>query len=143
MMIFSDSMDIEYLKIAITIAIAVLGWVIGHYINSRRDVRVKRQETTTKYLIEAYRILTHDINRRELTTERKIKLENLIADVQLFGSAEQIKIAKELVDDIVQKKDFSLDPLLNSLRDELREQLKLEKIEGNVRWIRYDAPKTS
>ena len=134
-------MDLEYLKITITVVIAVLGWIIGHYINSQRDVRVKRQETTTKYLIEAYRVLTHDINRRELTVERKIKLENLIADIQLFGSSAQIKTAKDLVEEIVQKKDFSLDLLLNNLRDDLREQLKLEKIEGNVRWIRYDPPK--
>ena len=134
-------MDLEYLKITITVVIAVLGWIIGHYVNSQRDVRVKRQETTTKYLIEAYRVLTHDINRRELTVERKIKLENLIADIQLFGSSAQIKTAKDLVEEIVQKKDFSLDLLLNNLRDDLREQLKLEKIEGNVRWIRYDPPK--
>src|SRR5258706_12932537 len=113
-------MDLEYLKITITVVIAVLGWIIGHYINSQRDVRVKRQETTTKYLIEAYRVLTHDINRRELTVERKIKLENLIADIQLFGSSAQIKTAKDLVEEIVQKKDFSLDLLLNNLRDDLR-----------------------
>jgi hypothetical protein len=134
-------MNIEYLKIVITIVVAVFGWVIGHYINSRRDVRVKRQETSTKYLIEAYRTLTHEVNRRELTDERKTKLENLIADIQLFGSVSQIKLAKDLVEEIVKGKDYSLDPLLNSLRDDLREQLKLEEVEGNVKWIRYNAPK--
>lgn len=133
-------MDIEYVKIAITVAVAVLGWIIGHYINSRRDVRLKRQETTTKYLIEAYRTLSHDINSRVLTDERKTKLENLIADVQLFGSVEQINLANDLVNALVRGEKYNLDPLLNSLRGDLREQLKLEKVEDNIRSVRYYSP---
>lgn len=129
----------EYFKVITTIAIAVTGWVVGHIINSMRDVRLKKRETSTKYLIDAYRVLSHEINNRDLTEERKVQLENLIADIQLFGSIDQINLAKRLAEEIVENTSFSLDPLINSLRDSLRDQLGLGKVTGNVRWLRFRA----
>lgn len=137
-------MELEYIKTGNTIALAVVGWIVGHHINSLRDVRLKKRETTTQYLIDTYRTLTHEINQRELTDDRRNKLENLIADIQLFGSAEQINLVKNITDEIVCGRDeFNLDLLLNSLRNDLRKQLKLAKVDGNVRWLRFNISRDS
>ena len=134
-------MELDYLKIVITIALAVVGWLIGHYFTTRRDIENKRRDLVIRHLIEAYRILTNEISQRDQTGERDLKLEILLSDIQLFGTPEQVELAKQLADDIVAGGLFELDDLTNSLRDELRKQLKLASINGNVKWLRINASK--
>lgn len=129
--------NIEYWKIVVTVATAVVGWVVGHYFNSLRDRQLKRREIITDHLINAYRILANEVTLREASIERDKQLETLIAELQLFGTLKQIKLAKQLADDIVNKETFYIDDLLVDLRDDLRNQLSLEKVEGRVKWLRF------
>lgn len=131
-------MDIEYLKVSITIALAVFGWVIGNYFTSKRVLAIKRREIVTEHLINSYRILTNEIAHREQTLESTEKLENLLSDIQLFGSLEQVNLAKKLACEVAANKQFELDPLINKLRDNLRDELNLKKINGNVKWLRFN-----
>lgn len=131
-------MIFDYIKIVVTVSIAVAGWSIAHYFTVKRDVSSKRRELVTQHLIEAYQILTNDISHRELTKEREEKLENMLTQIQLFGSIEQIRLAKELIDGLANKKSFELDPLINNLRDDLRKQLNLLPVSGNARWLRFN-----
>jgi hypothetical protein len=101
-------MDIDYLKILITVILAVIGWIIGHYFTNKQAVGFKRRELVTKYLIDAYEVLTTEITHRELTIDRKRKLENIISQIQLFGSTYQINLAKELADTIANGDVFEL-----------------------------------
>jgi hypothetical protein len=48
-------MDIDLLKVTITIILAVLGWLIGHRLTSNRSRSIKRREFVTEYLVSAYR----------------------------------------------------------------------------------------
>jgi hypothetical protein len=135
--------DLEDLKIFITIIVAVLGWIIAHRLNSVRDRSLKRRELITTHLINAYRILANDITRREASYERDLKLETVISELQLFGSEKQIHLTKKLTDDITKGGDFYVDDLLNDLRQELRKELNLTPIEGNVRWLRFNKSKNT
>lgn len=128
----------EYLKILITVLTAGIGWLVVHYFNTKRDRHLKRKEITTAHLINAYRVLTHDITRRNLTFERKQKLESVISDIQLFGSPHQVELMKKLTDDMIANDEFLMDDLINNLRDDLRTQLGLTQINGNVKWFRFD-----
>lgn len=128
----------DYFKIFITVFTAALGWYVVYYLNTIRDQSLKRKDITINHLINAYRILTHEITHRNLTIDQKTKLESIVSDIQLFGSEKQIKLVKELVDDIVTKDEFTLDRLINDLRTDLRKQLGLTNIPGNVRWLRID-----
>lgn len=130
-------MDFEYLKIAVTISLAVLGWIIAHWFTTRRDRALKRRELSIQYLIEAYRVLANEISHRDQTPDRTLKLENMLSDIQLFGSLKQVQLARTLADELASKRNFELDPLINSLRDDLRKELGLSRVEGNVRWIRF------
>jgi len=127
----------DIIKFIATAFIAVIGWVFGHYFTSKRDKSNKRRDLTIQHLINAYRTLTHDIAHRESSKENNDKLEVIISEIQLFGSPEQAKMARKLAYDIAEKKDYELDPLINSLRADLRKQLNLAAIDGNVTWLRY------
>lgn len=131
-------MDIDYLKIVTTIILAVIGWVIGHYFTDRRAISSKRREIVSEHLINAYRILTNEIAHREQIPERVKSLENILSDIQLFGSLEQVNLAKALADEVAAKKVFELDPLINSLRNDLRTELNLNAVAGNVKWLRFN-----
>jgi hypothetical protein len=130
--------NIEIWKIFVTVAIAVLGWIVANYFNSRRDRATKRRELITDHLINTHKILTIDITQREPSTDRDYKLESVIAELQLFGSEEQIELTKKLTDDINHKQEFLMDELINNLRNALRKELGLSSIRGNVRWLRFE-----
>lgn len=91
----------DTIKNAITVAIAVVGWIVANHFTTKRDKSLKRQEIKLKYLIDAYKFLADDIEQRELNTETARKLETIIADIQLFGSLKQVELTKKLADDLV------------------------------------------
>ncbi|MGE0052178.1 MAG: hypothetical protein AB7S49_11710 [Arcobacter sp.] len=129
----------EYLKIGITIILAILGWIIAHYFTSKRDVSNKKREIILNYLIEAYLILTNDLTERgEIDLKKAEKIEKIMSQVQLLGSKEQVNLVKKLAVSIGKNEINEYDSLINSLRDDLRMELELEKIEGNVQWARFN-----
>ena len=126
----------EIIKIIIAIILAVVGLIIGHHFTSKRDKLNKKRELILNELMIAYRILANEISTRNLTKETKEKLEHVLTDIQLFGTLPQIELAIKLSDEIANKPTFDLDPLINNLRDSLRVELDLPKINKNVNWLR-------
>ena len=127
----------DYLKIFVTVALAVIGWLTAHIFTERRTLAAKRRDISLEHLIDAYRILTNEISHRTLDLERNRKLENLLSDIQLFGSKEQVDLARALAKEVAAGQSFELDPLINNLRDDLQNQLRLDPVVGNVKWLRF------
>ena len=123
------------MKFSIGTTVVALGWIAAHYFTNRRDRIAKRRDISLEHLINAYRILTNEISHREDMDERK--LEAVITDIQLFGSQKQIDVAKILAEEAAQKEHFELDALINCLRNDLRNELGLPKVGGNVKWLRF------
>ena len=48
---------------SITVTLAVVGWVVGHRFTSARDLKNKRLELRTKYLLDTYLHLDRAVNR--------------------------------------------------------------------------------
>jgi hypothetical protein len=114
------------LPLLVTTGVAILGWLVGHALNARRDRQNKRREIRVQYLIEAYRRLEAGTYRGPIHgTEFGKEFESAIADIQLFGTEDQARMAKELAEDIAIQKNASAGPLLMSLRDALRRELNL------------------
>ena len=130
-------MQLEYAKIFITAAVAVLGWIAGHYFTSEKSRNDKKRDLSLEYLTRAYQFLTTEIVQRDISNEGWVKLEGIIAEIQLFGSVEQVRLAKELADSVSRGGEFEMDALINSLRKDLRNQLGLKAVSGNVKWLRY------
>lgn len=126
----------ELVKIIVTVVIAVLGWIIGHYFTTMRDRKNKKREISLQHLISAYRILTDDVGNRPNSEGMYLKLEQVLTDIQLFGSKEQIELVKQSIRQFQQNRTLELDPIINSLRYDLRKQLGLSEIDGNVTWLR-------
>lgn len=129
---------LDILKIAIGVLIAAVGWIVGYKLASRRSREQKTRDLTTEHLISAYRILTNEISHRKESTERSEKLENILSDIQLFGSSDQVEMAKRLAEEVAAGGEFQLDPLINSLRNHLRSELRLVPVRGNVKWLRFN-----
>lgn len=132
------NIDLDYIRVLVTVVLAVSGWMIGHYFNSKRNRDEKRRDIAIEHLINAYRIVTNEISHREVTPEKSIKFENLLSDIQLFGTSDQVILARNLADEVARGDEFHLDPLTNCLRDDLRSELRLSKINGNVKWLRLN-----
>jgi hypothetical protein len=128
--------DLELIKIALTFLV-VLGWVVTDHLTKRRDLESQKRKIRTDYLVNVFRFLATSISNRDPLKEDWRKFEDIIADIQLFGTPEQIRLLKAVTNQIAEKKEFDLDPILNDLRDHLRRDLDLESVEGNIRWIRY------
>ena len=128
----------EFIKLVVTSIIVIIGWITVHYFTSKRDAKNKKREISLNHLISSYDVLTNEISQRLPSKERNDKMERLISQIQLFGTVEQVKLALSLKNEIiVTNGNGDLDPLIKSLRNSLRKELKLDQISENVEWIRY------
>lgn len=98
--------------------------ILGHLLTKRRDFRNKKREIRINYLIEAYRKIERGAMPKSILFD-KGEFESAIADIQLIGNAEQVKVAFEFAKEASQGKGDRLQELLENLRNELREELKI------------------
>lgn len=119
----------------VTATVAIVGWYAAHRLASSRDRLNKRRDLRVQYLIEAYRQLEFVSNRR-ITPDTAPDFEKAIADIQLFGTPPQVALAHEFATNFARKGTHSLDPLLNHLRNSLREELNLETVPSGITFLR-------
>jgi len=131
-------MKIELLlPLLLTTSVAILGWYIAHWFNVARDRANKKRDLQIQYLIEAYRRLERAANRPK-SFDNNAELESAVADIQLFGTAGQVKLAEKFSFDIAHNSHSSTDELLINLRAELRKELGLEEIGPEIVYLRLD-----
>jgi hypothetical protein len=93
---------------AIALLLGPLGWYIAYRTTVRRDQLAKKRDLRIQYLIDAYRRLESAANRTNAQTQ---ELESAVADIQLFGSAEQITLVrKSLRADLRKELDLGISP---------------------------------
>lgn len=100
---------------------------IAHSLSKKRDLINKKKEMRIKYLITAWQLLERASNRQD--NSLIYDLEKAIADIQLFGSLEQIRLSKELVSSFMKTRTADTSELLNELRNDLRKELDLDAVE--------------
>jgi len=128
------------IPLLITTVTAVAGWLVAHRMAAKRDQLNKRRDLRVQYLIDAYRKLESVSNRDENTAGWAEKLESAIADIQLFGSARQVALAQEFASNMAADRAASTDVLLAELRKDLREELVLEDVRGDLKFLRIKVP---
>jgi hypothetical protein len=116
--------------------------IIVHRLTIYRDLKNKRDELRIKYLIDAYRKL-ESVSNRDQPSSKEFQstvheFETAIADIQLFGTERQIKLCQSIASEFAEKRSVLLDDLLEDLRIDLRELLKLERLSSSklihLRW---------
>jgi len=93
----------------------------------------------TEFLVEALKLLANSANRPFAPGAKHLKdIESAIAAIQLFGSKNQVQLVEDFASEFSQTNSASLDPLLNSLRQDLRKELGYEQINSNLKWVRFE-----
>ncbi|MCZ6490613.1 MAG: hypothetical protein O7A06_08790, partial [Acidobacteria bacterium] len=100
-----------------------------------RDRANKRRDLIVKYLVEAYRRL-ESCSNRESGDYNLTPLESTIADIQLFGSSKQCRLAQEFASTFTAEGCASLDDLLAALRQDLRAELSLDPTPDDLKYLR-------
>ena len=112
----------------IPVLVAILGWLVGHELNLRRDTIIKRRELRVKYLLEAFRNLEASVGHTDgvLSESRKV-FNSAVSDIQLLGTKEQIDALVNFLEGFKKNTNGSVDTVFNLLRDEIRKELDLER----------------
>ncbi|MGV0886002.1 hypothetical protein V6760_03905 [Acinetobacter venetianus] len=127
----------SFFKILIPSILAIILAFLSHQLAISRSLKEKRNNHKIEYLLKAYEnllIFSQNPDRKESF----LALRSASMTIQIYGTPWQVEQVRELITISTssnEEEQFSLDPLLNSLRDELRSELKLEKISGNVYWV--------
>lgn len=127
---------------AVTIAVAIAGWMVVHRLTLAREIKSKQRETIVKFLIEAYQKLVslaydskYGKQGKDEYLQRVGELQSVMLNIQLFGSSEQISLAKDILNGIANKSPIDFLPLLNKLRDDLRGELQLPEVKEELLFL--------
>jgi histidyl-tRNA synthetase len=121
----------------LTFLAVIGGWFKVNELSARRDLDNERRKLRVSYLVEMFEKLDK-IGREGETKADWDSLDEAIAKIQIIGSKEQIdllmKFAKALTENNADNSSF--EQLVHSMRDTLRKELDIEKVEGPVYHIK-------
>lgn len=129
------------------IIVVILGFVITHYFNSKRDRENKIRELRLVYLIETYRKFLdvwflienfEEKNKNDLYD----KVKSISYDVQLFGTKAQIEKWFNVVGEITPQTPVILKDLLKEFRDTVRKELYFDEVKEELSIYRQPKKKT-
>lgn len=119
-----------------TVLVALAGGWLGHSLSARRDLVNERRKLRVTYLLEAYRRLEDALHRNDPERSHP-KWESAIADIQLLGSPEQVRLARTFALGMAVAHTAPLDALINDLRQSLRIELRLPPAGKPVVYLRF------
>lgn len=129
--------DIIAAQITVSALVALVVVALTHIFTTRRELEARRSEQRISYLVTAYRALAKSNNHPRLVDVAD-ELEQAVSDIQLFGTLEQARLARVFGEELAKTQSANLDPLLNELRNSLRDELGLPAISDRVLWLRVD-----
>ncbi|WP_147330452.1 MULTISPECIES: hypothetical protein [unclassified Duganella] len=133
--------DSDFIKLLVTVIVAVVGWIVVHRFNAKRDQTNKRRDLRVQFLLDAYRRLESTAGRATSTEEQMLAFESAIADVQLLGDPEQVKAVVEFCGHYKANNSGGIGKVLDLLRRDLRDELELKgEVDGRV-FFRFERKK--
>ena len=104
----------------VIVALAALVYTV------RRDRAARLAEIRTGFLRDAYLKLSEVTSRRHVTPETSMGMTLALKDIQLLGTPEQIALADAAALSFAENQHVDLDPLLDSLHQDLRALLGMK-----------------
>lgn len=129
------------LTLLIPAIITVLGWYFANNLEAQRDRENKLRDIKIQFDIDAYNDINLALQRswsRDTNVYRQlyIPLDAALLKIQLAGTESQIQAAQDIMDSFSARKIFvDGDPIINSLRDDLRNELNLPPTTTKVRHV--------
>lgn len=125
------------IQVAVSALVALVVVGLTHILTSRRDLANKRREQRIGYLVGAFRALAK-ANHHPRLYEMADELQQAVADIQLFGTPEQVMMARRFAAEMGERQAADIDSLLLALRDSLRSELGAEAIDDGFVWMRIE-----
>ena len=110
-------------NLVIQCILTVIGWIVVYILALRQNTQIKKKEVTIKFLVQ--------------DNSYNTDIETAIADIQLFGTKRQIELAQQFAEEIARNKESSTLELLILLREDLRKELRLEKVPRKFKFLRF------
>ena len=123
--------------------VVVIGWYVAHRFNMARDRANKRHDMIVQYLLEAYRRLEKAANREDKTEKQAVAFESAVADIQLLGSPDQITETVKYLKAHASVGGGTIDNVLSLLRDDLRKELRLSRVNHPLMIFRFVRDRSS
>jgi hypothetical protein len=105
---------------------AVVGGLVVHLATRRRELEKDRRAERIKYLVASFRTIMRDLDR--VDEEGRSRFDAAIEDVTLFGSAQQVRLARRIRHLRHEGGPVDYGALLESLRNDLRRELGLKPV---------------
>lgn len=114
--------------------IAIIGWLISHWLSSKRELKNEKRKIRINFMIESYRKLENGSSRGTAQNSYSDNLQSALADIQLLGSPNQAGIARDIARSLGDGsgKIVTINKLLLALRSELRSELNLPPISDQL-----------
>ena len=133
-------LSIEFHTLFVPATIAIVAAVLSHWFAVSRQLREQRRQERVEYLSDAFKSLMLFSNNPD-EKEASKGLRDAAMLIQFMGTPEQSKMLRGIIEDLKNENTASLDPLLASLRDDLRFELSLSSETGEP--IYWTHPKKS
>lgn len=134
-----DTEEVGSGLIAISVSVAILGWIISARSADENLRRIKRIE----YLSQAYEGIALYLRRDPLSPEYNTYLDGLeksFTIIQLYGNRKEIRLVCSIITqyNLSDDRNIQCEELLNMLRDSLRKELLLPKALKYVHTMRVE-----
>lgn len=113
----------------------VIGWIVVYFLAIHQNTLFKKKEITIEFLIQSWKKLEKASNRKD--NKYNMEVESAIAEIQLLGTKRQIELALQFAEEIARDQKGSAQDILDSLRENLRKELKLEKAPKKFKYLRF------
>jgi hypothetical protein len=131
------TLTFQFVQIVVTALVALVVVALTHFFTIRRELASRRREQRIGYLVSVFRGLSKANNHPRLW-EVADDLEQAISDIQLFGTPEQVRLARQFGEDLGKTQAAELDSLLTELRNSLRKELGMKAVPGRMLWLRVE-----
>lgn len=125
------------IPVAITIVLAIAGWVVGHKLTSQRDIKNKQREIRIKYLIDAYEALMVAGRNRTILPNHK-EVERSVFIIEMFGTPKQVELSRKFTKEMAESNNSNFTELVVSLRNFVRTELGLKNLGEEINILRID-----
>jgi hypothetical protein len=123
------------LPLLTTAAVAAIGWFAAHWFAVSRDRTNKRREMRLTRLMDAYSALERSAHR-PFVGALADAVSDAFADIQLLGSPPQVHLAQSLMMELSNNQAVDWQPLLLSIRNEIRKELQSDDLPPILKHLR-------
>lgn len=130
----------DFTQALVTVSVAVVGWAATHLFAMRHTLKTERRESRVEFLMKTYKRITElRVFAAGQNPESIARfLWDISSDIELQGTRTQTELVASATSDILQNGSLTaLDTLAQNLLDDLRENLKLERVERQASVFGY------